>query len=185
MQKSKQIIIMIFSVLVALYSCLALITVHTGNSFLLTLTGSNLFGQQLTVRIILTLIFLFTLAEAVYLFLYARANGRMSKQLVQNTEIGNINIDVMAIEAIAMNACKSAQAGIKSAKAKAVSDKKGNLSLTLDCTVYAEVDIPTYMLKIQERVKKDIERYTGLSVKTVVVRVNKVEVAGTALDNRA
>ena len=58
MQKSKQIIIMTFSVLVALYSCLALVTVHTGKSFLLTLTGSNLFGQQLTVRIILTLIFL-------------------------------------------------------------------------------------------------------------------------------
>lgn len=185
MQKSKQLILMAFAIAVGMHSCLSLLTLFTGFSFLQNLLQTQIYGQIITVKIAFSLILLLMLVVSVYIFLYARENGRMSKQLVQATELGKINIDVMAIEAIALNACKSAQAGIKAAKAKAFCDKNRNLTLTLDCTVFAEVDIPTYMLKIQERVKKDVERYTGLSVKTVVVRVNKVEVAGAKLDGRA
>lgn len=185
MQKSKQLILMAFAVVVGLHSCLSLLTLFTGYSFLLALMQTQIYAQMVTIKVAFSLILLLMLVVSVYIFLYARENGRMSKQLVQSTELGKINIDVMAIEAIALNACKSAQAGIKSAKAKATCDKNLNLTLTLDCTVFAEVDIPTYMSKIQERVKKDIERYTGLSVKAVIVRVNKVEIAGTKLDGRA
>lgn len=184
MQKSKQLILMVFAVLVGLHVCLSFLTLYTGFSFIQQLLQTRIYGQIITVKVAFSLILLFMLIVSVYIFLYARENGRMSKQLVQATELGNINIDVMAIEAIALNACKSAQAGIKAAKAKASCDKNRNLTLALDCTVFAEVDIPTYMLKIQERVKKDIERYTGLSVKNVLVRVNKVEVAGAKLDGR-
>lgn len=184
MQKSKQIILMVFAIIVSLLSCFSLLTLYTGFSFLQNLLQTRIYGQIVTVKIAFSLLLLFVIVVAAYIFLYARENGRMSKQLVQATELGKINIYMMAIEAIALNACKSAQAGIKAAKAKAACDKDRNLTLTLDCTVFAEVDIPTYMSKIQERVKKDVERYTGLSVKTVLVKVNKVEIAGTKLDGR-
>lgn len=182
MQRSKQIFLIVFAVSVILITSNALLEVYLGfNIFtnLLTIQDSSVL---LTVKVILTLIFTFVIALALYLIVYTNQNIRMSKKLVQNTEIGSINIDVFAIEAIALNAAKIAQAGIKSAKAQAKTDKKGDIELILDCVLYSEVDIPSQMVKIQERIKKDIERYTGLTVNNVVVKVNRVEVVGARVE---
>ena len=40
------------------------------------------------------------------------------------------------------------------------------------------------MAKVQEKVKKDIERFTGIAVEQVVVRVTKVEQAQTRVESR-
>ena len=40
------------------------------------------------------------------------------------------------------------------------------------------------MAKVQEKVKKDIERFTGIAVEQVIVRVAKVEQAQTRVESR-
>ena len=47
-----------------------------------------------------------------------------------------------------------------------------------------KVEIPSSMAKVQEKVKKDIERYTGIAVEQVIVRVSKVEQAQTKVESR-
>ena len=53
---------------------------------------------------------------------------------------------------------------------------KGNaISVSLVVMAYSDVEIPAMMARVQERVKKDIESYTGIEVGDVNVRVNRVE----------
>ena len=40
------------------------------------------------------------------------------------------------------------------------------------------------MAKVQEKVKKDIERYTGIAVDQVIVKVAKVEQAQAKVESR-
>ena len=40
---------------------------------------------------------------------------------------------------------------------------------------FSDVEIPIMMTRVQERVKKDIEKYTGIEVGNVEVRVSRVE----------
>lgn len=102
-------------------------------------------------------------------------SGRLGKTRVHSTELGLVDIDADAIESIALNSAKMAQAGIKSAKARVFSGKDKKIRLVISAVLYANIEIPAMMNKIQERVKKDIERYTGIQVEDVSVKVTRVE----------
>lgn len=182
MQRSKQAVLVVFAAAVILITSCAALELFWGFNVLAILLATQDTSLLLSVKVLMTLLFAFVIATSLYLLFYTHQNIRMSNKLVQNNEIGSINIDVFAIEAIALNAAKTAQAGIKTAKARAKTDKKGAIELVLDCVLYSEVDIPSQMAKIQERIKKDIERYTGLTVGNVVVKVNRVEVVGARVE---
>ena len=101
--------------------------------------------------------------------------GRMRNQRVRLNEIGAIDIGVDAIENIALNAAKASQSGVKSAKAWVSPYKGGKISVTMNVMAYSDVELPLMMSRLQERVKKDIEKYTGIEVADVQVKVNRVE----------
>ena len=90
----------------------------------------------------------------------------------------------MAIESIALNAAKSAQVGIKSARCHVAPAKNGAIKINISCELYSNVEIPASMAKVQEKVKKDIERYTGIVVETVFVKVAKVEATTARVESR-
>ncbi len=102
-------------------------------------------------------------------------SGRLRRTRIRSTDIGNIDIGVDAIESIALNAAKSAQCGIKTAKARVAPSKGDKITVMLSTVLYSDVEVPVMMSKAQDRVKKDIERYTGIPVSQVVVRVSRVE----------
>ena len=102
-------------------------------------------------------------------------SGRLRKTRIRANEIGAIEIGVEAIENIALNSAKIAQSGVKSAKARISPSRGGKLSVRMICQVYSDVEIPMMMARVQERVKKDIEKYTGIEVENVEVRVSRVE----------
>ena len=79
------------------------------------------------------------------------------------------------IESIALNSARSAQVGIKSAKVRVSSGKNDAIKVALSAVLYSNVEIPASMAKVQEKIKKDIERYTGIVVEAVSVKVSKVE----------
>ena len=111
-------------------------------------------------------------------------SGRLNRTRLRKNDIGTVDIGPDAIESIALNAAKSAQVGIKSARCHVAPAKKQALKVTVSTELYSNVEIPSSMAKVQEKVKKDIERYTGIAVEQVIVRVSKVEQAQTKVESR-
>ncbi len=126
-------------------------------------------------RLIYILFFVLLLASAVYSITYCILSGRLSKTRVRKTDIGTVDIGADAIESIALNSARSAQVGIKSAKVRVSSGKNDAIKVALSAVLYSNVEIPASMAKVQEKIKKDIERYTGIVVEAVSVKVSKVE----------
>jgi uncharacterized alkaline shock family protein YloU len=111
-------------------------------------------------------------------------SGRLNRTRLRKNDIGTVDIGPDAIESIALNAAKAAQVGIKSARCRVAPAKNQSLKVTVSCELYSNVEIPASMAKVQEKVKKDIERFTGIAVEQVVVRVTKVEQAQTRVESR-
>ena len=65
---------------------------------------------------------------------------------------------------------------------KAVSTKEGDVMLLKINGPVTE--IPASMSKVQEKVKKDIERYTGIIVENVFVKVSRVEPVVAKVEGR-
>jgi uncharacterized alkaline shock family protein YloU len=110
--------------------------------------------------------------------------GRLNRTRLRKTDIGTVDIGADAIESIALNAAKSAQVGIKSARCHVAPAKNGAIKVNLSCELYSNVEIPASMAKVQEKVKKDIERYTGIIVESVLVKVAKVEATTARVESR-
>jgi len=124
---------------------------------------------------ILLSVLLCIIASAVWAVSYSLLSGRLSKTRIRQTDIGFVDIGVDAIESIALNSAKSAQVGIKSAKAHVSSGKDESIRIHLVAVLYSNVEVPAMMSKVQDRIKKDLERYTGIPVESVSVKVSRVE----------
>ncbi len=130
---------------------------------------------QSTAKWVLFAFLLFIFISSLTILIYALKSGRIRKKRVRSTEIGTIDIGVDAIENIILNSATISQSGIKSSKARVYSGKSGKIRAELSAILYSGVEIPAMMAKVQDMVKKDIERYTGIPVEKVTVKVNRVE----------
>ncbi len=133
-------------------------------------------------RILLIALFLFIAFLCLLVFVYAIFGARMKKSRSKVNDIGMIDIGVGALENISLNAAKAAQAGIKTAKARVYAAPDDQISIELAVVLYSDVEIPLQMAKIQDRVKKDVEKYTGIGVFEVKVKVTRVELIGTKVE---
>jgi len=129
-------------------------------------------------------VLLFFLVTAIIIITNIITYGRLNRTRLRKTDIGTVDIGADAIESIALNSAKSAQVGIKSARCHVIPAKNGAISITLSCVLYSNVEIPASMAKVQEKVKKDIERYTGIIVENVSVKVSRVEEAVAKIEGR-
>ncbi len=183
MRRLVRFFLIVFSGIVAIGSLLLFLQVMNpiwGVDFieLLQHISRNPMASLLAYIILITL-FILSVASIVY----ALSTGRLAKSRVVTTEIGEIDIGVEALENIALNSSKAAQAGVKSAKARISQNKEQKLLIILIVVLYSDVEIPSQMAKIQDRVKKDIERYTGIPVGEVQVKVNRVELIGAKVEH--
>ncbi len=105
---------------------------------------------------------LFVLVVSLITMVYGIMSGRLRRTRIRSTEIGNIDIGVDAIESIALNAAKSAQCGIKTAKAHVAPFKGDKISIQISAVLYSDVEVPAMMAKVQDRIKKDVERIPAL-----------------------
>jgi uncharacterized alkaline shock family protein YloU len=117
----------------------------------------------------------FLFVSSAGFLVYGLQSDRLRRTRIRSNDVGVIDIDVDAIESIALNSAKTAQCGIKQAKARVASVKGGKLTIRLTAVLYSDVEIPAMMTKVQERIKKDIERYTAIPVAGVSVKVSRVE----------
>ncbi len=173
---------MALSFLLALLSLL-IISVFMSESLMsgmisLVVRISNQPRSQLILLAFFALVFFAALGLLVNLIL----SGRLHKARVTENQLGMIDIKVDAIESVALNAAQTAQAGVKAAKAHIAPFKDGKLSVRLSVMAFSNVELPAMMAKVQERVKKDIERYTGIQVAEVIVRVSRVDTISARVD---
>lgn len=145
-------------------------------SFLQTLAGDSV--SRTVAMALLAGVFVLCMGTMVF----AAMSSRLHKTRVSSNDIGDIDIGVEAIENIALNAAKAAQAGIKSAKARVYQGKGKSVNVLMAVQLYSDVEIPVQMAKIQDRVKKDVERYTGIPVTAVRVKVKHVELVGAKVE---
>ena len=135
-------------------------------------------------RILLfSVLFFFVLLNLAALS-YAIFGDRFRGKRASTNDFGFIEIGAGAIENIALNSARASQAGIKSAKANVQNLEENKIALALEVILYSDVEIPQQMLKIQERVKKDVEKYTGISVDSVQINVKRVELIGNLVDRK-
>jgi uncharacterized alkaline shock family protein YloU len=161
-----------------------ILTVMTLIFFMMLLSNEVLSGfilgltrvvEQSSSRLAGILLALAIAALSITTLVYAIMSGRLRRTRIRTNDIGSIDIGVDAIESIALNSAKSAQCGIKTAKARVAPFKGDKISIQLSTVLYSDVEVPLMMAKVQDRIKKDIERYTGIAVAEVVIRVSRVE----------
>ena len=131
--------------------------------------------EQTSYKFVAITFWAIVLLLCVLAMVYGVMSGRLRRSRIRSTDIGSIDIGVDAIESIALNSAKSAQCGIKSAKARVAPSKGDKITIQLSTVLYSDVEVPVMMAKVQDRIKKDIERYTGIPVAQVLVRVSRVE----------
>lgn len=153
--------------------------------FLLMMVNSDVLSQmivfvtfmrdQSTYQIVAIIFWLAILIMSLTGLVYGIMSGRLRRSRLVSSDVGTIDIGVDALESIALNSARTAQGGIKTAKAKVSAAKGNKINVLLITVLYSDVEVPAMMGKVQERIKKDIERYTGIPVARVQVRVSRVE----------
>ncbi|NLZ71543.1 MAG: alkaline shock response membrane anchor protein AmaP [Clostridiaceae bacterium] len=133
-------------------------------------------------RLIFILVFTTILFLSLFFLIRSILSARLRKARITHSQMGIIDIGVDAIESIALNAAQSAQAGVKAAKAHITPFKNDKVSVHLSIMAYSNVELPAMMAKVQERVKKDIERYAGIQVAEVIVKVSRVDTIAARVD---
>ena len=119
----------------------------------------------------------------VLMFIYSVVIAVISVVLLYALVDDGIFADILS-ENIALNSARAAQVGIKNARCRVTPGKNGAIRVIISCVLYSNVEIPASMAKAQEKVKKDIERYTGIVVQDVFVKVTKVEATTAKVENR-
>lgn len=135
-----------------------------------------------SMRWIVLVLAIFLFLFSMVILVYGLQSGRLQKTRIRRNEVGFIDIGVDAIENIALNTAKTAQCGIKTAKARVFSAKEGKIRVELTAVIFSDIEIPAMMAKVQDRIKKDIERYTGIPVSKVTIKVSRVEAISTKVE---
>ena len=175
MNRAVRVIVLIYALLLAVGSVIFLYAYV--DSSVITVVASRVADviNDSTQRWILFSFLVVTVLSAAWTISFVIISGRLGKTRIRSTDIGLVDIGADAIENIALNSAKVAQAGIKSAKARVFAGKKDTIRIFISAVLYSNVEVPAMMSKVQERVKKDIERYTGIQVESVSVKVTRVE----------
>ena len=184
MNRFIRILMFIYSVLIAIISVILLYALVDDRIFAeLLLPLQSIARGPVSRYVYLAVLFLFFITSVISITNQISL-GRINRTRLRKTDIGSVDIGPDAIESIALNSAKSAQVGIKSAKCHVAPGKNGAIKLSITCVLYSNVEIPSSMTKVQEKVKKDIERYTGIIVDEVFVKVSRVEAATAKVESR-
>lgn len=175
MSRFVRFVLVFFSLLVSIIGVILLTVLLDPKVFTSLMQALDSIVSDNVFKWIYVIVIVAIIGLAVWAVSYSILSGRLSRTRIRQTDIGSVDIGVDAIESIALNSAKSAQVGIKSAKAHVSSGKDDAIRVQLITVLYANIEVPAMMSKVQERVKKDIERYTGISVETVSVKVSRVE----------
>lgn len=182
MRKRVRWMLFLFALIVSLTALMMLVQVIDLNVGRLILVWLERVTAPVGSKMAAIAICLLFTAAGVLAMTYALLSERLRKTRVRTNETGTVDIGVDAIESIALNSAKLAQAGVKTAKARVYAAKNNEVRLVMAVVLYSDVEIQSQMAILQDRVKKDVERYTGIPVAAVEVKVNRVELIGAKIE---
>ncbi|MDD2533749.1 MAG: alkaline shock response membrane anchor protein AmaP [Eubacteriales bacterium] len=174
--------LIIFSFILTVSAFIFLLMVLSSDVLAAMILAITRLTEQTSSRIAGLLLGAFVIIVSMTSMVYAIMSGRLRRTRVRSNDIGEIDIGVDAIESIALNSAKTAQCGIKTAKARVAPFKGDKISIQLSAVLYSDVEVPAMMAKVQDRIKKDIERYTGIAVAQVLIKVTRVEPVATRVE---
>lgn len=177
-------LLFVYSVFLALLSIILLFAVIDDGIFADLLSPLSSIVTNPVTRYVYVIVLIVVLISCILGIFGVISIGRVYRTKLRKTDIGSVDIGADALESIAKNSAMSAQAGIKTVKARVTSAKNGSINVGINAVLYSNVEIPSSMSKVQERVKKDIERYTGIIVEEVKVRVTRVEPTAARVEGR-
>ena len=177
-------LLFIYSVLLSLLSFVLLFAVVDDGIFADLLAPLSSVVTNPVTRYVYIAVLILVIVSCIAAISGVVSLGRAYRTKLRRTDIGSVDIGADALESIARNSAMSAQAGIKIVKARVTSGKNGSVNVSINATLYSNVEIPSSMSKVQERIKKDIERYTGIIVEEVRIRVTRVEPAVARVEGR-
>ena len=184
MNKFMRVMMFIYSVLISLITLVLMYALIDDGIFADILSPLSSVVTNPSTKYIYLTVLLVLFVSCVLSVAFVVTSGRVYKTRLRKTEIGSVDIGADALESIALNSAKAAQAGIKNAKARVSPAKNGAVKVVISAVLYSNVEIPSSMSKVQDKVKKDIERYTGIVVESVFVKVSKVEAVVAKVEGR-
>ncbi|HUM24447.1 MAG TPA: alkaline shock response membrane anchor protein AmaP [Saccharofermentans sp.] len=170
-----KVLMFIYSVLIALLSIILVYAFIDDGIFADLLSPLSSIVTNPSTKYYYLIILLLLLTASIWSITYCITSGNLTKTRVRQSEIGTVDNGADALESIALNSAKTAQVGIKNARVRVSLGKSGSIKVYIYAALYSNVEIPSSMSRVQEKVKKDIERYTGLAVESVVIKVSRVE----------
>lgn len=170
-----RLLLIVVAILVAILSMGFAIIFGSRRAFVSFLDRMGTMFAHGGMRLLIVVLLLSLFGVAIYCIVLMIQHGNLQKARVKDSVMGSIDVGVGAIETLALNAAKSAQAGVKTCRASIQSGKDNKLFVRLFVVTYADVEIPPMMEKLQKRVATDVEKYTGIEVAEVRVKVSNVE----------
>ena len=158
MNRLVRAILLVYSFLLSVLGFLMFVIVLDNNLMVGLTRLLYSINARAPVKALVIVLFLLQFVIGILTLVYSLLSGRMRKSRLRRTDIGTIDIGVDAIESIALNSAKSAQGGIKTAKARVYSSQNERINVELTAVLYSDVEIPAMMAKVQDRIKKDIEQ---------------------------
>ena len=98
---------------------------------------------------------------------------RVEKTLVNQTEHGEIQITVTAMENLAWRAVKKIN-GVKDAHVRVRADRSGEVAVFIEITANPDINIPQVLSEIRTQVEDYLYETTGIKVSQIKVLVPKV-----------
>lgn len=183
MRKRIRFLLFIFSLIVSVTALLMTIQLLDPSIGTVLLLWIQRLAETTGPKAIAVAVSLIIAVAGIFCMAFALMSGRLRKTRVRTNETGAVDIGIDAIVSIALNSAKLAQVGVKSAKARVYAAKNNAIRLVIEAVLYSDVEIQSQMAVLQDRVKKDVERYTGIPVASVEVKVARVELIGAKIEN--
>jgi hypothetical protein len=124
MNRLTRAVLILYSFLLAIVSMVVIMMILNSDVLGGIIVLFNLMAERTSTRTITLVFDVFVFTVSLLSLIYGIMSGRLRKTRIRKNDIGVIDIGVDAIESIALNAAKTAQGGIKSAKAR-VAPAKG------------------------------------------------------------
>ena len=144
--------------------------------YLLKMLNENLYLVYSSTinRIIFGFIGLFIFVVALYLIWLKQKIGQQLSYVKVSTNSGEIRISILSLEQIILNILDGVE-GVKKIKPKIEVQKSGDIKTILELTIAKDCNIPHTANLIQERLKKELPKISGVEIKEIKINIDMIE----------
>lgn len=176
MQRGKKAICIFFSIFILLiFSAVLFFSIFTG---LFDIVEKEVFKGANSLGIFKICILIAGIALSALVFVILVKKEEIEKAIKKQEALGEIMITLGSVENIALTVAKGFD-GTKNISVKASRQLLDEVEFIIRLQIYAGINIQEVLVRMQDMVKKTVEKYAGIKVKKV-----KVLVAGIITDDQ-